>query len=308
MTRLMILAAVFLSACASTGGKSPVVAAPDIPDTDIFVGKFSFESGAPSVVDLRNATRHKGYDNQPSFLAGEAAFYYVEEGESGKTDIRLYDIARAASQPVFVSADRSEYSPKEAPIGGISYIQENPAGDVTQVYRRAPGGGDGAPVADFAPLGYYAWLDGGEALGVYYRSEPGSLYRVDIKSGATALVHEKIGRALFSDRTGAALWFAEIIGEDDPAFRLMRYDNDSGDISSLFDLPPGAQDFAIIFDDAGEATAILSAQGAALYWRRLDDSVGVWRKVADFSGVKNLSRIAISDDRMWIALAAEKSE
>ena len=308
MTRLMIFAAALLSGCAATVAKDPVVAAPDIPDTDIFVGELSFDSGAPSVDGLHNATSRKGYDNQPFFLAGEAAFYYVAEGESGKTDIRLYDIGRGASQPVFISADRSEYSPRQAPSGGLSYIQENPQGDVTQVYRRAPGETQGAAVVDFAPLGYYAWLDGGKALGVYYRSEPGSLYRVDVNSGATTLVHDKIGRALFSDRNGATMWFTEIRGESDPVFRLMGYDSRSGGVASLFDLPPGAQDFAIVFDEAGDAATILSAEGATLYWRHMNDADGAWRKVADFSGMKNMSRLAVSDDRKWVALVAEPAE
>src|SRR3990167_11044815 len=71
---------------------APVVAAEDIPDTDIFVGRIASYDSTPIIGSLKNATHRKGYDNQPSFLAGKNAFYYVAEGKSGKTDIRLYDV------------------------------------------------------------------------------------------------------------------------------------------------------------------------------------------------------------------------
>lgn len=302
-----------LAACATPGASDsapPQVASPDNPDTDIFVGGLSFDGGAPVVGGISNVTARVGYNNQPSFLPGEAAFYYVAEGDSGKTDIRLHDIARSASQPVFTSTDRSEYSPKRTPDGAhLSYIQESPDGDVTRVYQRPlDGSGDGAAVADFAPLGYYAWLDDGAALGVYYRSEPGSLYRVDAASGATTLLHDNIGRALAADRNGAHLWFTEIIDGEKPLFRLMRYDSASGEIVSLFDLPPGAQDFALVSNDHGAADLVFSAEGATLYWRSLGEKAGEWRKAADLAGVKNATRIAVSDDLKWVAIVAEPAE
>ena len=285
---------------------APVVAAPDNPDTEIFVGSIAFADGAPSISALDNATDRKGYDNQPYFLAGEAAFFYVAEGESGKTDIRLFDIARGASQPVFTSSEMSEYSPKEAPMGGLSYIQENPEGDVTRVHRRALDGDDaGAAVVDFAPLGYYAWLDGGAALGVYYRSDPGSLYRVDVASDEASLVREKIGRTLQSDSAGGHLWFSELPDAEDGALSVARYDSAGGALTRLFDLPDGATDFFIVADQNGAALGCLAGSGAKAYWRAADGAA--WTVVADLEslGAAAISRIAVSDDRRWIAIVAE---
>jgi len=307
MIRLVIGALLVLSAGCASGGETataPVVAAPDIPDTDIFIGAVDFAAGAPSIGALENATKRKGYDNQPFFLPGEAAFYYVAEGASGKTDIRLYDIARRASQPVFTSENESEYSPRTAPIGGLSYIQENPAGDVTRVHHRAPGSDQGAAIVDFAPLGYYAWLDEGAALAVYYRSEPGSLYRVEIASGETALLHEKIGRTLQSIADGGVLWFSELL-DDEGALGAVRYDATSGGLSPLFALPAGATDFFVVLDDAGAALGFLSGSGSKIYWRAGDDPG--WNAVADLGplGVASVSRIALSDDRTRIAVVGE---
>lgn len=288
------------------------VAAPDIPDTDVFVGRIASYDSGPIIGSLKNVTDRKGYDNQPSFLAGKNAFYYVAGGKGGKTDIRLYDIASGKSRPVAVTKDRSEYSPKEAPGGGISYIQENPEGDVTRVYRRSLAKkDDGAPVAEFAPLGYYAWLDGGKALAVYHRSEPGSLYRVEVASGEKKLLHENIGRAMTSDRKGEHLWFTGAAGGGDaPAFDLLRYDTASGAIAPVFALPPGAEDFAILFDENGEASVALATSGAKIYSRSVREPEKDWAEIADLAqyGAAKATRMAINDTESTIAIVAEPAE
>jgi hypothetical protein len=173
-----------------------------------------------------------------------------------------------------------------------------------------PGSEEGAPVADFAPLGYYAWLDGGSALGVYYRSEPGSLNRVEVATGATTLLREAIGRALQADPAGDSLWFTEIVPGDVPQFRLAHYRSSTGDITEMFLLPGGAQDLAVEFDSAGAATGIFSASGSTLFWRPLggaDDQE--WIPVGDLSqfNIASGTRVAVSADGALIAIVGEKS-
>ena len=295
---------------------APDVAPEAIPDTEIFTATLSMDGGAPSIGALRNATDHEGYDNQPSFLPGEAAFYFVREGETGKTDIWLHDLSRQANVPVFSSPAVSEYSPKRAPDGlHVSYIQENEAGDVTRVHWRLIDGSDeGAAVADFAPLGYYAWIEDGAGLVVYYRSEPGSLHRVDVASGATMKLHDTIGRALVADKAGAHVWFTEAppvdpnAAEDAPPsgpFKIMRYDVASGAIEPVVDLPGAAQDFAVIFDETGAPAGIFSVDGGTLYFRGAAADI-LWAPVGDLAGIANPTRIAVSDDRKWIAIVGEK--
>ncbi len=312
MCRKFLFATFLIAGCATGAADEtpPAVASPDIPDTEIFFGRIRDDAGGRTAAEFRNVTIRKGYDNQPYFIPGEEAFYFVSEGESGKTDISRYDLKLGASAPVFVSADRSEFSPRRAPGGELSYIQENPAGDVTRVHRRAPGAAKGAAVADFAPVGYYAWLDGGAALAVYFRSDPGSLHRIDVASGATSLVREKIGRAMEASASGDSLWFAAIEDAATPSFRLMRYDSAGGEQAPLFPLPDGAQDFAIDFDNRGEAVGVYSAAGSALYWRSLGAPESGWRIAADLSpyGIAKASRVAVDREQGLIAVVGEASD
>lgn len=287
---------------------APVVAAPDNPDTEIFLGRYAATATGRAASGFSRVTNHKGYDNQPWFIPGEAAFYYVAADDAGKTDLYRYDLGAGAGAPVFSSAGESEYSPRRAPDGGVSYIQENPAGDVTRVHRRTTGADQGAAVVDFAPVGYYAWLDGGKALAVYYRTEPGSLYRVDVASGGTTLLHEKIGRPLHANAKGDLLWFAAI--DEAGAFQLARYDVKSGATAILFALPGGAEDITIEFDTSGAAVGALSASGTTLYWRGLDEAAGDWAPIADLSSLAILkaSRVAVDPVNGLVAVVGEVAQ
>lgn len=314
------------TAAAETPAQDPAEPAPeeaapaDIPDTEIFLASLSFANGAPAVGELKNATNEAGYDNQPSFLPGEAAFYFVSEGDSGKTDIFLYDIARGARQQLFSSPTVSEYSPKRAPDGiNISYIQEDESGEMTRVHQRLIDASDeGAPVADFAPLGYYAWLDGGKQLGVYYRSEPGSLHIIDVGSGEALEVHQNIGRVMVADKAGANLWFTEAPPFDPAAapdappagpFKVMRYEVAGEAVSPVFDLPANAQDLCVVFDASGAPSGYFTADAATLYYRSAAADAA-WAPAADLAaaGMKAATRVAVSDDGKWIAVVGEKAE
>lgn len=311
------LLALMLAACASAPKEAaPAVAVADIPDTDIYLGKLSHSDKGWKIGFLRNASNGPHYDNQPFFLPGSAAFLYVSAGENTKTDIWRYRIENAKKEMLFSTPTVSEYSPRLEPDGRyISFIQENEAGDVTRVHeRRADGVGASAPVSDFEPLGYYAWLDGGDALAVYYRTEPGTLYRLDLDSGKKTVLNKAIGRGLHSDPKGEFLWFTEIIADDkgaDPAFRLTRYQSSTGAMKPLFDLPAKATDFAVIFDHAGRAEGAFASNGTRIFYRPFsgkDGDKGDWAPVAMLNDTPlyNASRIAVSDDHRWIAVVQEK--
>ncbi|HXI87847.1 MAG TPA: hypothetical protein VNH64_10340 [Parvularculaceae bacterium] len=319
---LLLVIAAFAPTAASAGDQPkaaappPAVAPAQMPDTEILVASLSWRGSRPQLHKPYNATNHKGYDNQPWFLPGADAFLFVSEGESGKTDIWRYDIKSKKRRRLFFSPKVSEYSPRLAPDGArISYVQENEAGDMTRVSAHSLDGADeGAPIINFAPLGYYAWLDGGAALAVYYRSEPARLYRVDIASGDQTLLYENIGRALQSDATGAHLWFtaapvdagANAGGSPPASFTLMRYDSATGSIAKLFELPAGDEDYAVAFSKSGSPLGVFAASGGAIYFRTLDENEGdsAWERVVELSSAKigNATRLAVSDDLKWIAI------
>jgi len=290
------------AACASLNGPADgpatpaIAAAPSLPETDIFLGELSSLGDKPFVVaDIVNVTPVSGYQNQPRFLGENAGrFYFVSEGASGKTDIWLYDYRSAEQTRLTDTPHESEFSPKPSPDGRLSFIQESADGAVTRVHALRDGaepGAPGAPVIDFAPLGYYEWLNDGATLGVFYRSEPSALYLVDVKSGAPRQVFERVGRSFQSSPDGAALYATQ--ADADGRHTLMRVDAATGGVERIGPLPGLSQDFWLMFDEAGALDLIISADGPKLLTRRYGAD-NAWRVAADVSslGYGDISRIA----------------
>lgn len=275
-----------------------------LPATDIYLAPLSVGIDGVRIGAFRAVVATPGYDNQPSFLPGEAAFYYISEGDSGKTDIWRYDIAGDEKSLFFASPSLSEFSPKAAPAGyGVSYIQENETADVTRVHHALASGGPGEAVLDFAPLGYYAWLEGGSRLAVYLRSDPAELHLVDIATGDASLVAQRIGRSMHAAPDGGGLYFTQASGDKD--YRVMFLDLADGAISPAIDLPAGAEDFAPLFAADGAPRGFLAGDGAEFYFAATGGNA--WTPVSDLStyGVTNVTRIAVSDDGAWIAVVID---
>jgi len=307
--KVSVLAALVLAACASSSEEADIELAADtasLPDTEVYLTALFMDGDTLAVGAPRNISQNAGYDNQPSFVPGGNAFYYVSEGASGKTDVWRYDLTSDSAVRVYASSAFSEYSPKAAPAGyGVSYIQENEAGDVTRVHHMPASGGAGAPVTDFAPLGYYAWLQGGESLAVYLRSEPATLHIVDVASGATTEVAEDIGRSLHPAPEGNELYFTRIGA--DGAHQITVFDTETGGLNAIATLPEEVQDFTPVFSEDGALRGLLAGSGVKLLYHPATGEGAGWREISDFEGnrLKDITRVAVSDDLNLIAFVAE---
>ena len=302
-----------LAACTQENARTSLSPATDLaadtaslPNADIFLARLSLMNELPQLSGLRNVTMAVGYDNQPSFLPGAAAFYFASEGASGKTDIWKYDIGADEKSRVYHSPTVSEYSPKAAPKDfGISYIQGNEAGDMSRVHRAPTSGGVGEAVVSFAPLGYYAWLDDATKLGVFLRGEPATLQLVDIASGDAEHVATNIGRSLQATPDSGGLYFTKMIEADN--FQVFYFDLSGNSTIYVTSLPAGSQDYFTVFSGDGDARGMFAGAGSVLYFLEIGGDPTNWREVVDFDsdGLIKSSRIAGSDDTAGIALVAE---
>jgi len=269
------------------------------PNTDIFLADMALVDGLPTLTALRAAVSREGYDNQPSFLPGGTSFLFSSEGSTGKTDIWRQDVASKAREQITMTSDQSEYSPRLSPDGvSLSYIQESPDGTVTELHKRSLTDGNGQPAITLAPLGYYAWLEGGAKVAVFLRSEPASLHLVDVETGDAVLLAEDIGRGLYSAGDNAGVFFTT--RRKDDGFLVSQYRAEDGEIEPLFPLVGTSEDYAV-FALADGAFGFLCADGPVLYFRTVSDQ---WQEVADFTdtGIGGISRLAVNDDLSMVAL------
>lgn len=283
------------------------VAAPDMPNTDIFTANLRFVEGEPLISDIGPIAEGPGYENQPSFLPDGAGFLFTAQSASGKTDVFRHARGAEIATPVFQSPDRSEYSPRLSADGAsITYIQENPDGDWTELHAMPVDGGEGKAAIDLAPLGYYAFVRNGAAVLAYLRSEPPTLHLVEIESGADELVATDAGRGLMPGTDGSSAYFTA--GSPSEPLMLHHFDGASGAVSPMFALPSGSE-FYVAFDSPGARTGFFSGDGSTLVYRT-DTDDDAWRAVVDLAGigVRTISRLAVNGDLTRILMVVERAE
>ena len=315
------IGASFLVGCSSSGffpenvagAENPVEAArlaaetANLPATKIIIAPLDLSNSKMRVGEWVIREDNPGYENQPWFVPGQASFYYVAQGESGKTDIWRADLDEGLERQQNVTVRNNEFSPRLSPDGQyLTYVQELEAGAMTRVHRlslsdtandNAASLGDA--VFDFGPIGYYAFLDGGAKAIAYARTEPGSLMLIEVESGDALKLADNVGRGLLADPNGARAFFTSVTQTG--AHLLQSYDWRTGEIDSYFELVDGAQDFALLFHDDGSLKSVLSASNRQLRQRDLEDNA--WTIFADYSDsdIGEISRVAVSDDEKWLA-------
>lgn len=263
----------------------------ELPVTILIEANLSWNDGVPSIDQMRQVETGGGYINQPSFLPGSKEYLY--SAGLSKTNIFQREFGAGAARALTASQDRSEFSPRQMPDGsGFSFIQESPNGRLTTLNGKSDEVAAAAPLISLAPLGYYAFFNGGEDVAVFLRSEPASLYQVNVESGAFARIADGIGRALYPAPGGEDIYFTT--ADADQPVLINRFDASSASILPITALPEGAQDYAVFATPEGNA--FLSASGSELmFWAA---GANQWVQVSGEVVDKTLevSRMAISDD------------
>lgn len=267
-----------------------------LPVAHILRGKLAAPAGEESysVVDIEPILAAPTYQNQPTFFgADQAEFYFVAGNENGKTDLWSYNLASGERSQITNTLEKSEFSPKSAPSGGVSFIQESEDGEMTRVHALGAPGEPGAAVIETGPVGYYEWLQSGATIAVFYRSEPPALQLVDVASGEAREIFPNVGRILLASPDGETLFATR--ADDAGQYKIVAVDVASGATESLLDLPPGAQDFFLTFGPEGlPAVAYSSAETRLMTFDLARDDV--WHVAADIAalGYGSITRVAVS--------------
>ncbi len=279
-----------------------------LPESDIFLADFTVDdAGVLALSNVVNITDRAGYDNQPWF-ADDGTLYYTREADPGRTDSWSYAPATGEHTAVFTSPGISEYSPQVLPGGeGLSYIQENAARDITEVHIRRWGEAEGRRVAGFRPLGYYAWLQGGESLAVFVRDEPPALALIDRTNAPPTIIARDIARVLKVSPDGQTLYFATRIKDD--RFGASSLDVARGVVNRIAALPGTATEYAVLHD--GFFATLIAADNGILWIYPSDtpDTPDGWQRIADLKalGISDASRIAIDQTHGKIAIVGRKA-
>ena len=277
-------------------GRAPAQA----PDTDIFLAPIKRVGDSLVIGPATNITHRTGYDNQPSFLPTSRGILYTVVGADAQADIWRYDIAQRRTTRV-TSTPESEYSAVVMP-GGLRMSVIRVEADSTQrLWSFAlDGSNPQLLLAALRPVGYHAWL-GPAKLVTFVLGTPATLHVIDSDGSRDEIRARDIGRAL--QRIPGKDAFSYTQRDSAKALRIMTQPL-TGESETMLVRSPADNEYHAW---TPQALLLSTASNMLVRWNRSLDASSAWLPVADLSksGVKNVSRLAVSPDGKWLAFVAE---
>lgn len=291
---LMVLSTL-LNAAGQTPTATPATAP---PATDIFVvDAKTGPGGRLKLGQPMKISTTSGYNNQPSFLPDGRGILYTSIKDK-QADIYRYDLGTGSTTQV-TNTPESEYSPTLMPDGKFISVVRVEADGTQRLWKFPLGGGPPALVLEkIKPVGYHLWVDE-NTLALFVLGKPNTLQLVDLKSGKAEWVADNPGRIL--RRVPRQNKFSFVQKVSDQEWLIKIFDVKSRSVATFIKTLPGAEDYA--WTPGG---VLLMANGSKLFARKESD--WAWVELADLSnaGLKNITRIAVSDKGDRIAVVARQ--
>jgi WD40 repeat protein len=270
-----------------------------IPATDIFVATLSTREGRLSAGPARNLTSRDGYDNQPAWSL-DGRWLYFTSGRDGQFDIYRTELATGRSERVTTTDAESEYSATFM-HGGTAISVIRVERDSTQRLWRVPL--DGSPstviLERVKPVGYHAWADS-VTLALFVLGSPNTLQLADTRTGRSDTVTTSIGRSLHRVPGERRISFVKRVSAEESWIEMLHPESKVRE--RIVRMPPGVEDYAWTPDGK-----IVIGEGSVLKAYDPRRGGGSWETVADLSssGVRTITRLAVSPDGRSIAVVAE---
>ncbi|MEP7000575.1 MAG: hypothetical protein ABI969_08840 [bacterium] len=293
MRRVVVVSAMLLSVL-------PMSGAAQAPSTDIFLAPIKRIRDSIVVGRATNITHRPGYDNQPSFLPNSTGILYTVVGADTQADIWRYDIAARRNSRLTTTTE-SEYSATVMP-GGLRMSVIRVEADSTQRLWSFALDGTNPQVLLTAqkPVGYHAWLSASKLV-TFVLGTPATLHVIDSDGSHDEIRARDIGRSLHRIPGRDAFSYTQ---RDSAKALWIMTQTLTGESETLLVRAVADNEYHAWTPDA----ILLSVTGNVLVrWNRALDATRAWVPVADLSksGVKNVSRLAVSPDGKWLAFVAE---
>ena len=247
------------------------------------------KTGAITVANGINVSKHHGYDNQPYFHPTKPVLYFTSARSGGQTDILSFDY-KTGQTSEFTRTPESEYSPTVTPDGNfVSCIIMR---DKVQDLGKYPiGGGNPEILVNTLTVGYHAWMDDDDLV-LFVLGNPLTLHRFNTKSKSDAVIASNVGRSIHRIPGENAISF---IDRSSGTHGLIKKVSAGGSISDITKTVLGQDDIAWLPDGR-----IISSDGRNLlvFNPKKDRN---WQPVRG-PVLNGISRIAVSPDGKKIAV------
>jgi hypothetical protein len=268
-----------------------------LPETELFLANVEIKSNLIKIKGVEKISSHKGYNNQPCFIANDDKILFTSDIESNsKTHICSYNIKTKKTDRLSIT-NTSEYSasmlPNQKDFSAVM-VEE----DSTQriwVFDLLKGGNKSCLSQQTDSVGYYIWLSKDSIL--YYKlTTPHSLHALNIKTNQDIWLCNNPTRSF---KKVSSTTFFYVIHEE------------TQNTIYLFDLrTKKATPFATDNVSANQdyiwhpILGLLKSETSKIY--RYSADTKVWAELVDFSsfGLKKISRFSISANGKYIALVS----
>lgn len=271
-----------------------------LPGTDIHLFALDWSGDGPVLGASLGGVTRAGYDNQP-FFTNDGGLLYTAGDETGETDVWRLDLASGETTPVTRTPGESEYSPRIAPDGRLSYIYQPPGGYAGNAYLANPDNTGREPAEALAPVGYYGFSGDMSKVAVFNLGEPMTLQLIDRTTTPETVTHiaDNPGRSFIRAGRGPALYVT--LADEAGIHTIHALNTRNGALREMFALPGTSQDFAVAVMPDDRITFLTVDEGQ-LYWR----AYGRWQPIATIDWLTGVTRLAISPDLSTLAVVSEE--
>jgi WD40 repeat protein len=278
-------------------------------NTDIYLVDFNYDKGF-HFSNLRNITKHKGYDNQPWFSPDGKSVYYTSMTADSTTDIFKHDLKTGKFSGITRTDGTSEYSPQLTPDGKhISVVRVEEDGFTQRIWMFDLNGKKPRnPYPWLDSVGYYQWAnDTILAAFILGPNEEHTLRLVDVKHKSEIIIGKKVGRSFHfcpEQECGNPLSVRFMQKNKQNEMMIYLYNFITKEVYEQFVPLEKSQDMV----QYGSLRYFMS-DGSKLYSYWGAAKFAHWSEVKEFSfpNISGITRLAISPDKKTLAFVAADS-
>jgi len=267
-------------------------------NTEVYVFDVALAYEGLELLNARNVSNNKGYDNQPSFISNETLVF--AGNNNGQTDISEYSFTSQVKKWANKESEGSEYSPQKFPSSNdLAAVRLDKDGK-QRLYKYNTKTGTSSEIIENLEVAYFAFYNDEKILATVLSGSQMDLVMIDLKTKSADTLFQNAGRSLQKVPNSNSMSYTLI--NEDHNLDLYVLDMNSNDSFFICELPFNTQDYVWMND-----TQVLTGKGSKLY---MYDTLGIpeWNKVAslDEYGVRNITRLAISPNGKKLALVADE--
>ncbi len=264
------------------------------PATEIYLFDLVIKKNSVSADKPVNITKHKGYDNQPSFHPEYTQVYYSSFNDDGRSDIRMYDYKTNTTKSITQTQER-EYSPTITPDRDhLSCIiqRDNNAQDLGKYPIE---GGTAEVIIDNMIVGYHVWADNSH-LALFVLGTPNTLHYLRLPTKKDTIIAENVGRSLHRVPGESAISFVHKVSEQE--WIIKKLDTHTMKITTVATTLSKRDDLCWLPDGR-----LLMSDGTSVFVLKPGPQP-TWKKVefTDSSMLKEVTRLAVSANGKKLAV------